>query len=219
MFPVLRVKIQGLEPESFYSVFLDFLKVDSNKWKFVNGEWTPNGGKCNSIKIIHEISSQNIDSMKGLEGCSNIFKEVPKQMHNLYLRSSKRVSTLDCSGAKKSKTFNNANNFFDFFKMSRTSNNYQHDCIRIQNSANYSEISAPDHSESPKDEHATCQSSCTYNVFNDFAQSGTDIAGIGCSASYQHPDSPNFGRHWNSKPIAFTRVKISNKNGCPFDQV
>lgn len=211
MFPVLKVKIQGLEPESFYSVFLDFLKVDSNKWKFVNGEWTPNGGKCNPSKTIHEISSQNIDSTTGLKGCSNTFKNIPKQMHDLHLRSSKRVSTLDFSGAKKSQTFNNSCNYFDFFKMSSTSD-YQDNCIQAQNSVKYSEISISDHRESHKDGHTARQSNCTDN--NEIVHSG-----IGCSASYQHPDSPNFGRYWNSKPIAFTRVKISNKNGCPFDQV
>ena len=35
----------------------------------------------------------------------------------------------------------------------------------------------------------------------------------GCSGSgvYVHPDSPNFGAHWMKEPVAFGKVKLSNK--------
>lgn len=47
MFPVLSVNISGLNPNSMYSVLLDFAPVDENRWKYVNGEWVP-GGKPDS---------------------------------------------------------------------------------------------------------------------------------------------------------------------------
>ena len=47
MFPVLSVGITGLNPNSMYSVLLDFSPADENRWKYVNGEWVP-GGKPDS---------------------------------------------------------------------------------------------------------------------------------------------------------------------------
>jgi len=44
MFPVLKVLVQGLDPNSMYSIMLDFVPVDDHRWKFVNGEWS-RGGK------------------------------------------------------------------------------------------------------------------------------------------------------------------------------
>ncbi|XP_067399466.1 T-box transcription factor T-A-like [Emydura macquarii macquarii] len=43
MFPVLKVSISGLDPTSMYSVLLDFVAADGNRWKYVNGEWIPGG--------------------------------------------------------------------------------------------------------------------------------------------------------------------------------
>ncbi|XP_028835857.1 T-box transcription factor T-A-like [Denticeps clupeoides] len=43
MFPVLRVSVSGLDPNAMYSVLLDFVAADSNRWKYVNGEWLPGG--------------------------------------------------------------------------------------------------------------------------------------------------------------------------------
>ncbi|XP_048882106.1 LOW QUALITY PROTEIN: T-box transcription factor T-A [Brienomyrus brachyistius] len=43
MFPVLRVNVSGLDPNAMYSVLLDFVAADSNRWKYVNGEWVPGG--------------------------------------------------------------------------------------------------------------------------------------------------------------------------------
>ncbi|XP_033112795.1 T-box transcription factor T homolog 1-like [Anneissia japonica] len=35
---------------------------------------------------------------------------------------------------------------------------------------------------------------------------------IATSCSYVHPDSPNFGSHWMSKTVSFTKVKLTNKD-------
>ncbi|KAG9332254.1 hypothetical protein JZ751_015463 [Albula glossodonta] len=43
MFPVLRVNVSGLDSNAMYSVLLDFVAADSNRWKYVNGEWVPGG--------------------------------------------------------------------------------------------------------------------------------------------------------------------------------
>jgi len=31
------------------------------------------------------------------------------------------------------------------------------------------------------------------------------------SCAYVHPESPNFGSHWMKQPIAFNKVKLTNK--------
>ncbi|KAM9307145.1 T-box transcription factor T-A [Pholidichthys leucotaenia] len=43
MFPVLRASVTGLNPNSMYTVLLDFVSADNNRWKYVNGEWLPGG--------------------------------------------------------------------------------------------------------------------------------------------------------------------------------
>lgn len=43
MFPVLRASVSGLDPNAMYSVLLDFVAADNNRWKYVNGEWVPGG--------------------------------------------------------------------------------------------------------------------------------------------------------------------------------
>lgn len=43
MFPVLRASVTGLDPNAMYSVLLDFVAADNNRWKYVNGEWVPGG--------------------------------------------------------------------------------------------------------------------------------------------------------------------------------
>lgn len=40
MFPVLKIAIQGLDPNEMYSILLDFVPVSENRWKFVEGEWS-----------------------------------------------------------------------------------------------------------------------------------------------------------------------------------
>ncbi|XP_057309730.1 T-box transcription factor TBX19-like [Hydractinia symbiolongicarpus] len=59
MFPVLKISVEGLDPNSMYSIMIDFLPVDSHRWKFVNGEWS-RGGKpepiTNSRLYVHPDS-------------------------------------------------------------------------------------------------------------------------------------------------------------------
>ncbi|XP_076819691.1 T-box transcription factor T homolog 1-like isoform X2 [Clavelina lepadiformis] len=59
MFPVLKATVTGLEPGSMYSIMLDFVPVDNNRWKYVNGEWIP-GGKpephVSSCPYVHPDS-------------------------------------------------------------------------------------------------------------------------------------------------------------------
>ena len=39
MFPVIKVNVKGLDPNAFYAVYLEFRQIDSNRWKYINGEW------------------------------------------------------------------------------------------------------------------------------------------------------------------------------------
>lgn len=43
MFPVLRVNVDGLDPNAMYSVLLDFSTTDNYRWKYSNGEWSVGG--------------------------------------------------------------------------------------------------------------------------------------------------------------------------------
>lgn len=40
MFPVIRIRVSGLNPGVIYSFLMDFVSVDDHRWKYVNGEWT-----------------------------------------------------------------------------------------------------------------------------------------------------------------------------------
>ena len=39
MFPVIRAKIGGLQPDAFYEVLLEFKQVEETRFKYINGEW------------------------------------------------------------------------------------------------------------------------------------------------------------------------------------
>ena len=39
MFPVIKVRISGLDPSAFYAVLLEFKQIGGNRWKYINGEW------------------------------------------------------------------------------------------------------------------------------------------------------------------------------------
>ena len=39
MFPVIKVRINGLEPTAFYSILLEFKQIEQTRWKYINGEW------------------------------------------------------------------------------------------------------------------------------------------------------------------------------------
>lgn len=45
MFPVFKVSISGLDPNAMYTLLLDFVQVDTHRWKYVNGDWVA-GGKA-----------------------------------------------------------------------------------------------------------------------------------------------------------------------------
>lgn len=45
MFPVVKITANGLDPAAMYTVLLEFVQIDSHRWKYVNGEWVP-GGKA-----------------------------------------------------------------------------------------------------------------------------------------------------------------------------
>lgn len=45
MFPVMKIGMSGLDPNAMYSLALDFVPVESHRWKYVNGDWVP-GGKA-----------------------------------------------------------------------------------------------------------------------------------------------------------------------------
>lgn len=45
MFPIVKVTASGLDPAAMYTVLLEFVQIDSHRWKYVNGEWVP-GGKA-----------------------------------------------------------------------------------------------------------------------------------------------------------------------------
>ncbi|XP_045196119.1 T-box transcription factor T homolog 1-like [Mercenaria mercenaria] len=45
MFPVFKTSISGLDPNSMYTILLDFVQVENHRWKYVNGEWVA-GGKA-----------------------------------------------------------------------------------------------------------------------------------------------------------------------------
>ncbi|WAR08953.1 TBXT1-like protein [Mya arenaria] len=45
MFPVFKASLNGLDPNSMYTILLDFVQVEGHRWKYVNGEWVA-GGKA-----------------------------------------------------------------------------------------------------------------------------------------------------------------------------
>ena len=55
MFPLIKVKIRGLEASSFYSILLEFKQIENNRWKYINGEWLAGNGHvhhCLLIKLL-----------------------------------------------------------------------------------------------------------------------------------------------------------------------
>lgn len=37
MFPVVKVRVSGLNPKLFYEMKLEFVQIGSNRWKYMNG--------------------------------------------------------------------------------------------------------------------------------------------------------------------------------------
>ena len=40
MFPVVRVSVEGLDPNAMYQVFLEFVQRGANRFTFAKGKWT-----------------------------------------------------------------------------------------------------------------------------------------------------------------------------------
>ncbi|CAF5206871.1 unnamed protein product, partial [Rotaria magnacalcarata] len=48
MFPVLRVGVRGLDPETLYDFKLDFIPCDNYRWRYVSRQWQTNGKQDNT---------------------------------------------------------------------------------------------------------------------------------------------------------------------------
>lgn len=47
MFPVVKISATGLDPAAMYTVLLEFVQIDSHRWKYVNGEWVSKENNLN----------------------------------------------------------------------------------------------------------------------------------------------------------------------------
>ena len=53
MFPLIKVKVSGLQPTGLYSIYLEFKQIDNNRWKYINGEWI--AGMCvDMLEFLYE---------------------------------------------------------------------------------------------------------------------------------------------------------------------
>lgn len=43
MFPVIKVKIEGLQHDFMYSIALEFVQIGNHRWKYMNGDWVAGG--------------------------------------------------------------------------------------------------------------------------------------------------------------------------------
>lgn len=43
MFPVIKISLNNLDPRAMYSIAIEFVQMESHRWKYVNGEWAPGG--------------------------------------------------------------------------------------------------------------------------------------------------------------------------------
>ena len=55
MFPVIKVRISGLEPAAFYSILLEFKQIEQTRWKYINGEWlSGNFGSSDILALLNK---------------------------------------------------------------------------------------------------------------------------------------------------------------------
>lgn len=95
MFPVLKIKVEGLDPSSMYTVNMDFSISDNHRWKFMNGRWI-RGNKEDNIKnssIYMHCDSPNFGtfwlnnsiSFSKLKISNKVSKDPSKiQIHSLF---------------------------------------------------------------------------------------------------------------------------------------
>lgn len=73
MFPVVRIRVSGLEPRAFYQLQLEFVQVGAARWKYMNGGWV-SGGKAEApptqCSYKHPDSPNFGDFWMNLEGVS-----------------------------------------------------------------------------------------------------------------------------------------------------
>lgn len=76
MFPVFKASVSGLDPNSMYTLVLDFEQVDNHRWKYVNGEWIA-GGKAeppapNSVYVHPDSPNFGTHWMKDIVSFSKV---------------------------------------------------------------------------------------------------------------------------------------------------
>ena len=75
MFPAIRARIGGLDPNALYTVLLAFRQLGDTRWKYVDGEWKSGKRQFNrptpapSARIVNnpKVSSKGIRHTLALE--------------------------------------------------------------------------------------------------------------------------------------------------------
>ena len=127
MFPVLKIAAEGLEANAMYSIMLDFVPVDNQRWKFVNGEWS-RGGKPeptpNSRVYIHPDSpnfgthwmkNSIVFSKVKLTNKENSNNQVVCIKSSLLIRYVTLFGKICCSRTQKSAFFYKPMGLFELF--------------------------------------------------------------------------------------------------------
>ena len=71
LFPKLLFKVQGLEPQNCYLMFLFFRRVSENKYKYSRGEWV-SAGKADELEGTPPVPhADNVNFPKGQEWMHN----------------------------------------------------------------------------------------------------------------------------------------------------
>lgn len=106
MFPVIRIRVSGLNPGVIYSFLMDFVSVDDHRWKYVNGEWTPCGnseaaGASTTAGAVYvHPDSPNFGSHWMKEAISFSKVKLTNKLHGVGQVSSRDESTrIRCSKA------------------------------------------------------------------------------------------------------------------------
>jgi T-box len=56
MFPVVKISATGLDPAAMYTVLLEFVQIDSHRWKYVNGEWVSREREKQTYEVDYRLS-------------------------------------------------------------------------------------------------------------------------------------------------------------------